>query len=113
MVRHCLRNDAGRQDLVFMGVDTASSSPGASECGPYHGLAIDVGRLLDRGRHRRRALAIAYISAAVRCWIPKYGASSIEDWTVEAGHMPERCAGFIIIALGESIDVTGATFADL
>jgi low temperature requirement protein LtrA len=59
------------------------------------------------------ALAIEYISAAVRFWIPKYGASSIEDWTVEGGHIAERCAGFIIIALGESIVVTGATFADL
>src|SRR6202795_747629 len=59
------------------------------------------------------ALAIEYISAAVRFWIPKYGAASIEDWTVERGHMAERCAGFIIIALGESIVVTGATFADL
>jgi low temperature requirement protein LtrA len=59
------------------------------------------------------ALAIEYISPAVRFWIPKYGASSIEDWLVEGGHMAERCAGFIIIALGESIVVTGATFADL
>jgi low temperature requirement protein LtrA len=59
------------------------------------------------------ALAIEYISPAVRFWIPKYGASAIEDWTVEGGHMAERCAGFIIIALGESIVVTGATFADL
>jgi low temperature requirement protein LtrA len=37
----------------------------------------------------------------------------VEDWVVEGGHMAERCAGFIIIALGESIVVTGATFADL
>jgi low temperature requirement protein LtrA len=59
------------------------------------------------------ALAIEYVSPAVRFWIPGYGASSIEDWTVEGGHMAERCAGFIIIALGESIVVTGATFADL
>ena len=59
------------------------------------------------------ALAIEYSSAAVRFWIPKYGASSIEDWAVEGGHIAERCAGFIIIALGESIVVTGATFADL
>src|SRR6266849_6194608 len=59
------------------------------------------------------ALAIEYVSAAVRFWIPKYGASLIEDWTVEGGHIAERCAGFIIIALGESIVVTGATFADL
>jgi low temperature requirement protein LtrA len=59
------------------------------------------------------ALAIEYISPAVRFWIPKYGASSVADWVLEGGHMAERCAGFIIIALGESIVVTGATFADL
>ena len=59
------------------------------------------------------ALAIEYISPAVRFWIPKYGASSVGDWVVEGGHMAERCAGFIIIALGESIVVTGSTFADL
>jgi low temperature requirement protein LtrA len=59
------------------------------------------------------ALAIEYISPAARFWIPKYGASSVSDWVVEGGHMAERCAGFIIIALGESIVVTGATFADL
>jgi low temperature requirement protein LtrA len=59
------------------------------------------------------ALAIEYISPVVRFWIPRYGASAIADWVVEGGHMAERCAGFIIIALGESIVVTGATFADL
>jgi low temperature requirement protein LtrA len=59
------------------------------------------------------ALAIEYISPAVRFWIPRYGASSVADWIIEGGHMAERCAGFIIIALGESIVVTGATFADL
>jgi low temperature requirement protein LtrA len=59
------------------------------------------------------ALAIEYVSPAVRFWIPKYGASSVSDWYVEGGHLAERCAGFIIIALGESIVVTGATFADL
>jgi low temperature requirement protein LtrA len=59
------------------------------------------------------ALGIEYVSPAVRFWIPKYGASEVADWVVEGGHMAERCAGFIIIALGESIVVTGATFADL
>jgi low temperature requirement protein LtrA len=59
------------------------------------------------------ALGIEYVSPAVRFWIPKYGASPVADWYVEGGHMAERCAGFIIIALGESIVVTGATFADL
>jgi low temperature requirement protein LtrA len=59
------------------------------------------------------ALGIEYISPAVRFWIPKYGASAVEDWVVEGGHIAERCAGFIIIALGESIVVTGATFGEL
>jgi low temperature requirement protein LtrA len=59
------------------------------------------------------ALGIEYLSPAVRFWIPKYGASEVADWVVEGGHMAERCAGFIIIALGESIVVIGATFAEL
>jgi low temperature requirement protein LtrA len=49
----------------------------------------------------------------VRFWIPRYGASSVADWMIEGGHMAERCALFIIIALGESIVVIGATFAEL
>jgi len=59
------------------------------------------------------ALAIEYISPAARFWTPGLGASTVEAWTVEGGHMAERCAGFIIIALGESIVVTGATFGEL
>lgn len=59
------------------------------------------------------ALAIEYVSPAVRFWIPRYGASSVEEWSVEGGHMAERCAGFIIIALGEAVVVNAATFADL
>jgi low temperature requirement protein LtrA len=59
------------------------------------------------------ALAIEYVSPAVRFWIPRFGASSVADWVIEGGHMAERCALFVIIALGESVVVTGATFAEL
>jgi low temperature requirement protein LtrA len=59
------------------------------------------------------ALVIEYASPLVRFWTPGLGASKYEDWSVEGGHMAERCALFIIIALGESILVTGATFAEL
>jgi low temperature requirement protein LtrA len=59
------------------------------------------------------ALVIEYISPATRFWIPRYGASAVADWMIEGGHMAERCALFIIIALGESIVVIGATFAEL
>jgi low temperature requirement protein LtrA len=59
------------------------------------------------------ALAIEYVSAAARFWTPGLGFSSMEAWAVEGGHMAERCALFVIIALGESIVVTGSTFAEL
>jgi low temperature requirement protein LtrA len=59
------------------------------------------------------ALIIEYLSPVARFWTPGLGFSSMEAWTVEGGHMAERCAGFIIIALGEAIVVDGATFAEL
>lgn len=59
------------------------------------------------------ALVIEYLSPALRFWIPRFGASSVADWMIEGGHMAERCGLFIIIALGESIVVIGATFAEL
>jgi low temperature requirement protein LtrA len=58
------------------------------------------------------ALAIEYAGPAMRFRTPRLGASTTRDWEVEGGHMAERCALFIIIALGESIVVTGATFAE-
>ena len=59
------------------------------------------------------ALAIEYAGPLLRFWIPKYGGSAVEDWDVEGGHMAERCAGFVIIALGEAVVDNGATFAGL
>ncbi|MES2034241.1 MAG: low temperature requirement protein A [Pseudomonadota bacterium] len=58
------------------------------------------------------ALGIDYLGPVTMFWAPGLGKSSTHDWTVEGGHMAERCGLFIIIALGESILVTGATFAD-
>lgn len=58
------------------------------------------------------AVAIEYCGPAMRFWFPGLGATPLDDWEVEGGHMAERCALFIIIALGESIVVTGATFAE-
>jgi low temperature requirement protein LtrA len=59
------------------------------------------------------ALTIEYVAPAARFWTPRLGFSSMEAWSVEGSHMADRCAGFIIIALGEAIVVDGATFADL
>ncbi|WP_420134594.1 low temperature requirement protein A [Rhodopseudomonas sp.] len=59
------------------------------------------------------ALAIEYTGPVAGFYVPWIGASTTQDWSVEGGHMAERCALFIIIALGESIVVTGATFAGI
>jgi low temperature requirement protein LtrA len=57
------------------------------------------------------AFTIEFISPAALFWVPGLGRSSTTDWDVEGNHMAERCALFVIIALGESLLVTGATFA--
>lgn len=59
------------------------------------------------------ALVIEYLGPACRFWTPWNGPSSTADWDVEGAHMAERSALFVIIALGESVLVTGATFAEL
>ena len=59
------------------------------------------------------ALAIEYVSPIANFRVPGLGRSSTTEWQIEGAHIAERCALFIIIALGESILITGATFADL
>lgn len=59
------------------------------------------------------ALAIEYAGPAAAFWLPFLGRSHTEDWNVEGAHMSERTGLFVIIALGESILVLGATFAKL
>jgi low temperature requirement protein LtrA len=59
------------------------------------------------------AIAIEYVSPIVSFRVPGLGRSATTDWQIEGAHIAERCALFIIIALGESILIIGATFADL
>ena len=59
------------------------------------------------------ALAIEMVGPWAQFWLPGLGRSSVTDWNVDGGHMAERCALFVIIALGESLLVAGATFAEL
>lgn len=58
------------------------------------------------------ALAVEYAGPLAFFWVPFLGRSTVDDWTISGHHMAERAALFIIIALGEGIVVTGATFAD-
>jgi low temperature requirement protein LtrA len=59
------------------------------------------------------AVAIDLLGGAVGFWTPWLGRSRTSEWNIEGGHFAERCQAFILIALGESIVVTGAALAGL
>ena len=58
------------------------------------------------------ALAVEYAGPFLFFWTPRLGRSAITDWDISGAHMAERCALFIIIALGEAVLMTGATFSE-
>ena len=86
-------------------------------------LARAVRLVLDRAAHSptgkcgsrcgRSRSRIEYAAPACGFWTPGLGRSTTADWDVSGAHMAERCGLFIIIALGESILVTGATFGKM
>jgi low temperature requirement protein LtrA len=55
------------------------------------------------------ALALELAAPAAGYWLPGRGRTATTDYDIEGTHFAERCQVFIIIALGESIVVTGAT----
>jgi low temperature requirement protein LtrA len=59
------------------------------------------------------ALAIDYSAPLVLYWVPRRPRLASSTWEVETAHFAERFQLFMIIALGESIVVTGATTAEL
>jgi low temperature requirement protein LtrA len=59
------------------------------------------------------ALTLEIGGPFVGYFVPGIGRSNTTDWKVDGAHMAERCALFVMIALGESILVTGATAASL
>src|SRR5215204_6218028 len=59
------------------------------------------------------ALAVDYAGPVMRYRTPGLGSSRTEDWTIEGRHFAERCQLFVIVALGESILVTGTTFGEV
>ena len=58
------------------------------------------------------ALGLELVAPVAGYWLPERGRASTLEWDIEGGHFAERCQLFIIIALGESIVVTGATAAE-
>ena len=58
------------------------------------------------------AVGVDLAGGAVGFATPGLGRSRTSDWNIEGGHFAERCQGFILIALGESIVIIGATLTD-
>jgi low temperature requirement protein LtrA len=56
------------------------------------------------------ALAVEYLSAGLSFRVPGLGAAGIDSWDLSGPHIAERSALFVIIALGESLLVTGFAF---
>jgi low temperature requirement protein LtrA len=59
------------------------------------------------------AVGVDLLGGAVGFGVPGLGRSSTQEWDIEGGHFAERCQAFVLIALGESIMVIGATLAGL
>src|ERR671916_3120278 len=59
------------------------------------------------------ALGLDFFGPVVGFWTPSLGRTRTGEWTIEGGHFAERCRLFVIIALGESLLVTGTTFGEI
>lgn len=65
------------------------------------------------GRMAWWALAVAceYFSPMIGFAFPGLGRSGTHEWTIDGAHLAERCQLFVIVALGETLLATGASFA--
>ena len=59
------------------------------------------------------AVGVDLLGGIVGFYTPGLGRSTTHEWTIEGGHFAERCQAFVLIALGESIVVIGATLSGL
>ncbi len=59
------------------------------------------------------AVGLDSISPALGFWVPGLGGTDTREWDVDGAHMAERSGLFVLIALGESILVTGVGFTEL
>jgi low temperature requirement protein LtrA len=75
--------------------------------------AFAVGGALAQGNARALlwlgSVCVDLTGGLAGFYTPGLGRSHTSDWTIEGGHFAERCQGFILIALGESIVIIGAT----
>jgi low temperature requirement protein LtrA len=78
-------------------------------------LAVIGGIVHGRQRELLWLLAVAVdvLGGMVGFYTPGLGRSRTTDWTIEGNHLAERCQAFLLIALGESVVVIGATVSGL
>ncbi len=57
------------------------------------------------------AVGVDILGGLAGFYTPGLGRSTTRDWAIEGNHFAERCQGFMLIALGESIAVTGAALS--
>lgn len=57
------------------------------------------------------AVLCAYVSPMIGFALPGLGRSRTQDWTIEGGHLAERCGLFVIVALGETVLASGVSLA--
>ncbi|GAA5182705.1 low temperature requirement protein A [Rugosimonospora acidiphila] len=74
-------------------------------------IAGAVGHHAVRGALWAIALGMDYLAAALNYPTPGLGRSHTEDWRLAGEHLSERYRQFVIIALGETILVTGSAFS--
>lgn len=59
------------------------------------------------------ALAVEYLGPVTGFRVPGLGRDVSTDWAVRGGHMAERYGLFVIICLGETLLVSGATYGGM
>lgn len=125
----------GERGLVFalsyVAIQVGRTGYLAWELGPSHPLSANYRRMLvwlsisavfwiagaftehwTRAALWAVAVACEYISPMFGFVLPGLGRSRTSDWTIEGGHLTERCQLFVIVALGETLLATGVAMSD-
>jgi low temperature requirement protein LtrA len=83
----------------------------------FFGSAFAVAGGLAHGNTRvllwLGAVSVDLLGGIAGFYTPGLGLSRTSDWTIEGGHFAEHCQAFILIALGESIVIIGATLTEV
>lgn len=74
-----------------------------------------AGGLIDEARRPLwvAALGVDLAAPLVRYWLPGVGSTPHQQWQISGSHFAERFELFVIIALGESIVLTGVTASEV